>query len=130
MGPLGDRHQHDVHDDDSADHDADGNDGGNDREENTRQVLPEFHQCVRRLDRVIGLVSRPQMVRYAHRFLGPLHSTRDEVGGWHLDRDIGRLAPAEEHLEVRQRQQDKAVERLPKHTSLFGDRANDSEPLT
>src|SRR6266550_2982351 len=70
------------------------------------------------------------MMRDPHCLVRPLHSARNEVCARHFDRNVVRLPPTEEHLEVRERYQDEAVEGLAEHPTLLGDRSDHVKTLT
>jgi hypothetical protein len=126
---LGHRHQHDVHDDDTPDYDSNRDDRWNHGEQDLGEILPELNEGVSRLYRIIGLITRPQMVCDAHRLVGALHPARDELGGRHLHRDGIRLPTSIHHLEVGERQQDESIKGLAEHAPLFGDRSDHGESL-
>src|SRR5436190_1403383 len=120
-------HQHDVHDHNAADDDADHHHRRHDGEDDARQLAPERDQPFAGIDREVVVGARAQPVRDAHRLFGAEHRGTHAVRGGHLDRDHHRLAAAVHRLERAQRQHHEAVPRLAQHRALLRDDAFDHE---
>src|SRR5216117_3560774 len=72
-GPLGHRHQHDVHDDDPAHDERDGHEAREGDEQHAADLAPEIEHLVRGFQREIVRLARSQVAPAAHDRLGLRH---------------------------------------------------------
>jgi hypothetical protein len=120
--PFGHRHQHDVHDDDAADHQREADDADENREDALRNLIVEIEKRVRRRDAEIVRVARPQPPLNPHRDFSVIHGGPGHRGVCRCHREVERLARAENLLKRAERHDRVLVLRLAENRPfLFRD---------
>src|SRR2546426_9660074 len=94
-GPLRDRDEHDVHDDDSPDHERQGDQARGGAEDHGRDLLPEALEGLRGLHREVILLVRLQVVPDPHRHPRLVHGPGHLFLRGRLDRDRDGLESSE-----------------------------------
>jgi hypothetical protein len=126
LGPLDDRHEHDVGDHDRADHERDAGNQDHQQERSRRDVAPEVLEELGRdeAERIVlvelRLAQRPQ--DRAHLVRRNADCLDASLG---LDEDPDVVGRRDVLLEDRQRHVDDVVLALAHHVALLGERADD-----
>src|SRR5512146_1319547 len=117
---LGDRHQHDVHDDDAAHDQGDPHEPRPDGVEDAAELVPERQHPLRRLHDEIVVLARAQVAAGAHHRLRLVHRLAHFVGRVRLD-DESVHHPGRGHFPLNRRQgggHDELVERDAEQVAL------------